>query len=493
MTRFLPAQLKLWTKGELFQTGAHAADPERYYPFISTDTRTLAPGEVFVPLRGDHFDGHDFLDEAIDKNAGMIVCERCAAALSDILERLRHDNAAPDVLVVDDTWQAYQDMAKGFRAVINANVIGVTGSVGKTTTRRMIYQMITTQVKAEQSERNFNNQVGLPRTILSTCPETDVLVAELAMDRRGEISKLTKIAVPDIGIVTGIGMSHAEHVGSMTDILDEKISIVEGIKDNGILIVNGDDPLLESWVMEHHNRISVWYVASEHNVGRLERDGVPVFWAEHVHVDREDGLSFIGRSNLAPDERWPIFIPYPGVHLVHAALFGLASAYILGLNMQEAAMGAKRFVMTESRQEWFRLPDIDILNDAYNAAPESLGAALRTTQLLAGSRRILAVIGGMRELGQYSRRAHQDAASDIRDAGVDSVFLVGSETEATRDALLEDEATRDRFSGWFESSAQALPFILKELSPGDFLLIKGSRYYGLEHILDEVYKVWGSH
>ena len=141
--------------------------------------------------------------KAIDKNAGMIVCERCAA-LSDILERLRHDNAAPDVLVVDDTWQAYQDMAKGFRAVINANVIGVTGSVGKTTTRRMIYQMITTQVKAEQSERNFNNQVGLPRTILSTCPETDVLVAELAMDRRGEISKLTKIAVPDIGIVTGI-------------------------------------------------------------------------------------------------------------------------------------------------------------------------------------------------------------------------------------------------------------------------------------------------
>lgn len=493
MTRFLPAQLKLWTKGELVQTGVHAADPERFYPSISTDTRTLAPGEVFVPLRGDKFDGHDFLEEAIEKMAGMVVCERCAAGLSDMLEHLRIDDDAPDVLVVDDTWQAYQDMAKGFRTVLNANVIGVTGSVGKTTTRRMIYQMITSQVKAEQSERNFNNQVGLPRTILTTCPETDVLVAELAMDHRGEISKLAKIAVPDVGIVTGIGMSHAEHVGSMVDILKEKISIVDGMKDNSILIVNGDDPLLESWVMEHHNRISIWYIASEHNVGRLERDGVPVFWAEHVHADRENGLSFIGRSNLAPDERWPIFIQYPGVHLVHAALFGLASAYVLGLNMQEAAMGAKRFEMTESRQEWLRFPDLDILNDAYNAAPESLGAALHTSELLAGGRRVVAVIGGMRELGQYSRRAHQEAASDIRDAGVDRVILVGKETEATRDALLEEESTRERFAGWFESSAQALPSVLEELRPGDFLLIKGSRYYGLEHILDEVRKVWGNH
>lgn len=493
MTRFLPAQLKLWTNGELFQTGAHATDPERYYPLISTDTRTLAAGEVFVPLKGEKFDGHAFLEQAIDKAAGMIVCERGTAGLADILERLHNDEDAPDVLVVKDTWQAYQDMAKGFRTVLNANIIGVTGSVGKTTTRRMIYQMITSQVKAEQSERNFNNQVGLPRTILSTCPETDVLVAELAMDRRGEISKLSKIAVPDIGIVTGIGMSHAEHVGSMMDILKEKISIAECMKDNGILIVNGDDPLLESWVVEHRNRNSVWYIASEHNVGRLERDGVPVFWAEHVHVDREDGLSFIGRSNLAPDERWPIYIPYPGAHLVHAVLFGLASAYILGLNMQEAAMGAKRFVMTESRQEWLRLPDLDVLNDAYNAAPESLGAALRTTELLAGGRRIVAVIGGMRELGQYSRRAHQDAASEIRDAGVDRVFLVGSETEVTRDALLEDEATRDRFAGWFESSTQAAPAVLEALRPGDFLLIKGSRYYGLEHILDEVRNMWGNH
>ncbi len=475
-------QLKLWSGGDLYQTKSHAADPERYFPSVSTDTRTIRPGEVFVPLRGDNFDGHHFLPLAVEKGAGLLVIERGAAELKTCLDRIKEDEKAPDVLVVDNTGDAYRDIARGFRTTLSANLIGVTGSVGKTTTRRMICQMIESQVKAEQSAKNYNNQIGLPRTILSTSLETQALVAELGMARKGELKILSEISLPDIAIITQIGMSHAEYLGSMSDILEEKISITTGMKENGLLIVNGDDPMLESWVIREQPALPVWYIASQQNVGRLERDGIPVFWAEHVRMDR-DGLSFIGRSNLTPDERWPIFLKMPGLHLVPAALFGLAVGYAMGLNMQEAASSASRYLPAESRQELTRIGSVDVMDDAYNASPESLLSALQTAALLSeDNRRFIAVIGGLRELGRYSREAHEDAALELLNAGVDRVFLIGEETRITRDYLLGSEEGSGIFAGWYPSCEEAIPDIADQLKEDDFLLLKASRFYELERI-----------
>ncbi|NLA71747.1 MAG: UDP-N-acetylmuramoyl-tripeptide--D-alanyl-D-alanine ligase [Clostridiaceae bacterium] len=482
MIRILPMQLKLWTNGELFQTDNHACDPERFYPSVSTDTRTVLPGEVFIPLRGDHFDGHHFLMAAIAKGAGLVVVARDATELDDCFKLLDENDHAPDLLVVDDTLKAYQDIARGFRSTLTASVIGVTGSIGKTTTRRMIYQMIKSQVKAEQSAKNYNNQVGLPRTILSTSLNTQALVAEIGMARKGAIRTLSTISLPDIAVITRIGMSHAEHIGSMSDILEEKVSITVGMKDNGLLIVNGGDPMLESWVVREQPALPVWYIASEHNVGRLERDGIPVFWAEHVRMDR-GSLSFIGRSNLTPEERWPVFLQVPGLHLVPAVLFGLAVAYAMGLNMQEAAASAGRYVPTESRQELIRIGSIDVMDDAYNAAPESLHAALQTAGLLSeDSPRFVAVIGGLRELGRYSNEAHEDIALQLLHAGVDLAFLIGEETKITRDYLLGSQEGTGLFAGWYASCEDAIPDILSQLKKDDFLLLKASRYYELEKI-----------
>lgn len=475
-------QLKLWTGGDLYQTESRAADPERFYSSVSTDTRTLMAGEVFIPLKGPHFDGHQFLSTALEKKAGMLVMERSSEAFSDLKALLARDPQAPDLLLVDDTGDAYRDIARGFRSSLEASVIGVTGSVGKTTTRRMITQMIESQVQAEQSVKNYNNQVGLPRTILATDLETQALVAEMGMARKGEIEILSRIAAPDIAVITQIGMSHAQYLGSMSDILNEKTSIISGMKDNGLLIVNGDDPMLESWVLREQPSLPVWYIASQHNVGRLERDGVPVFWAEHVRMDRE-GLSFIGRSNLTPDERWPIFLQVPGLHLIPAALFGLAVVYAMGLNMQEAAASASRYQPAESRQEVMRVGSVDIMDDAYNASPESLLSALQTASLLSEDHgRFVAVIGGLRELGRYSEEAHVDAAVEILQAGVDQVFLIGEETEITRDYLLGSEEGAGILAGWYPSCQEALPEIASKLQPGDFLLLKASRYYELERI-----------
>ncbi|HHW93615.1 MAG TPA: UDP-N-acetylmuramoyl-tripeptide--D-alanyl-D-alanine ligase [Clostridiaceae bacterium] len=483
MTRFLPTQIKLWTDGELLQTVKHAEDSERYYPSISTDTRSITSQEVFVPLRGDHFDGHHFLNEAYKRGAGMLVIAYDAPEKDEFLALLNCDEDAPDILLVEDTWRAYQDIASGYRNVLEASVIGVTGSVGKTTTRRMIYCMIESQVRAEQSQRNYNNQVGLPRTILSTNPKTQALVAELGMDRKGEIRTLSHISRPDISIITGVGISHAEHLGSTRDILEEKISVIDGMKSNGLLLLNGDDALLENWVIREEPDISHWYVCSEKNVGRLERDGSPVFWAEHISVNSHS-LSFIGRSNLTPDERWPIDLPHPGFHLIPAVLFGLAVVYAMGLNMQEAAASARKFVTTEHRQELFSSGSVDIIDDTYNSSPESLRSALRTASMMAGGRRrLVAVIGGMRELGRYSKKAHLDAIVEFSRAHVDRVFLIGEETKVMRDAMCKDHHFSSMYSGWYGTGEEAIPDVLREVSGDDLVLVKASRFYELDHIV----------
>lgn len=477
-------QIKLWTGGDLYQSERHAADPERFYPSVSTDTRTLRKDQVFVPLRGDRFDGHNFLDLAAKAGAGMLVIERTSKEAGKWLEELKNNEEAPDVLLVDDSGQAYRDIARGFRTTLDASVIGVTGSVGKTTTRRMICQMIESQVKSQQSAKNYNNQVGLPRTILATDLETEALVAELGMARKGEIRILSEISLPDISVITHIGMSHAQYLGTITDILEEKTSIISGMKGNGLLILNGDDPLLEGWVLRDQPALPVWYIASEQNVGRLERDGVPVFWAEHIRMDKE-GLSFIARSNLTPEERWPIFLKVPGLHLVPAVLFGLAVVYAMGLNMQEAASSASRYQAAESRQELIRLGSVDVMDDAYNASPESLLSALQTASFLSeDNRRYIAVIGGLRELGRYSREAHEDAARELLTAGVDRVYLIGEETLITRDYLYGSEEGSGLVAGWYPTSEEAIPAILADLQEGDFLLLKASRFYELEKITE---------
>lgn len=483
MTRFLPTQIKLWTNGELLQTEKHAADSERCFPAVSTDTRTVEREEVFVPLRGDNFDGHHFLREAYERGAGMLVVAHDAPEKDEFLTLIGKNEDAPDILIVEDTWKAYQDIASGYRNVLEASVISVTGSVGKTTTRRMIYCMIESQVRAEQSQRNYNNQVGLPRTILSTNPKTQALVAELGMDRKGEIRTLSYIARPDISIITCVGISHAKYLGSMHNILEEKTSVIDGMKSNGLLLLNGDDALLENWVVREAPDVSHWYVCSEKNVGRLERDGSPVFWAEHIRIDAE-GLSFIGRSNLTPDERWPIYLPHPGLHLVPAALFGLAVVYAMGLNMQEAAASARKFVTTEHRQELLKSGTVDIIDDTYNSSPEALQSALQTASMMAGGqRRLIAVIGGMRELGRYAREAHLDAVNDLLSARVDRVFLVGEETKVMRDAMLNEPILSSMFAGWYETGAESIQDVLEEIKGDDLVLVKASRFYELDHVV----------
>lgn len=484
MGRFLPSQMMQWTGGTIVREPRHVNNTDRFYSSISTDTRTLKPGEAFVALRGDHFDGHRFLKQAVERGAGLLVVEKDEALVKKWIRDVESgDLNGPDLLLVDDTRQAYQDLAAGFRKMLACSVVAVTGSVGKTTTRNMICKMVESQLISEQSEGNLNNEIGLSDTLLSTEAETQVLVTEVAMDRPGEIEQLSKIARPDISIITHIGFSHAEYLGTMRDILREKTSIVRGMKDNGLLLLNGDDPLLEEWYVREPPSVPVWFVASKENVSRLERDGSPVFWWEDLVIDK-NGTSFVACSNLVPGEKWPISLSTAGEHYVNTALFGLSVAYALGLDMNEAASSATEFINLGSRQKVLKFGSVTVMDDAYNASPESYTSALEAVDIMAEDRRRVLILGGMRELGRYTKGVHETAARQALTNNFDRIILIGQETEYTKDKLMQSTEGRNVFAGWYTTVDDALPRIIQEIEAGDYVLLKASRYYHLERVTD---------
>ena len=261
-TRFLPNQIQQWTGGKLIRSNNSANDTEIFYPGISTDTRSLVPGEVFLALRGENFDGHDFIEQAIKRGAGMLILEANSVQAQEMQDRI-HEPGTPELLLVSDTLEAYMKIAAGHRQTLETTIIGVTGSVGKTTTRRMVHQILNSQLRAEQSDANLNNHIGLSYTILSTNAEAQVLVAEIAVDRIGEMAELSALARPDIAIITGIGYSHALYFGSREAILKEKMDLLHDMKDNSLVLLNGNDAGLRSWAAAHRRHtFAIWFVSN---------------------------------------------------------------------------------------------------------------------------------------------------------------------------------------------------------------------------------------
>ncbi|HHT44116.1 MAG TPA: UDP-N-acetylmuramoyl-tripeptide--D-alanyl-D-alanine ligase [Fastidiosipila sp.] len=487
MSRFIPVQLKNWTNGQLFQTGVNASDVERHYVGVSKDTRTIKPNEVYVALIGPNFDGHDFVDAALSSGATMLVLKADHKMAKKMIKRLEKEPVNFDLLLVDDTLKAFQDIAHGYRQSLAASVIGVTGSFGKTTTRRMIHSILAPQMQAMETFANLNNEIGLSETLLNAQPEDQVLVTELAMDRRGEIQTLSAIAKPDVAIITGIGHSHAQFLGSLRAILEEKTSIIDSMKDNALCIVNGDNKMLEAWAITKERDLSVWFVASEQNTGRLERDGFPVFWAEEIKLEK-NGTHFVARSSFDSSHRWPMYIPEPGKHLISAALFGLATAYALGLNMERAAAAAAQFENTGDRQRIIERDGLTLINDTYNASPESMYAAFDVLNLLSEGRRSLAVIGGMRELGKYSEAEHVELAKYILANPPEKVFVTGEEALPTYRYLSEHMA-QDQVV--YENDLERLiSKVRSTVKRDDIVLFKASRYHQVEKVANALLESW---
>ncbi len=411
---------------------------------ITTDSRTIGPGCLFAAIPGSRVDGHDFIAQAADKGAACVLCQRFT------------DAAVPQIKV-PDTPAALQQVAAWYRGQFDIPVVGVTGSVGKTTAKEMIAAVLSARFDTLKTEKNFNNELGVPLTLFRLRENHEAAVVEMGISGFGEMTRLTRMVRPQIGVFTVIGDAHLEFLGDRPGVLRAKGEMIGGMPDNGVVIANGDDALLK----EHaFGRRTVLFGTGKNCTVRA--------------VDAAaDGLNGMKCTIVAGRRHIPVRIPAFGNHMIYAALMGAAVGLELGLTDEQIARGVAAYETVGSRGRVLDTGYITILDDCYNANPTSVKSALDSLAALPG--RHVAVLGDMRELGENSPALHREVGAYA--AGLGSVVVAcGPESGpiaagAGRDAL------------WFsrrDALIKALPALIRG---GDAVLVKASRAMGFEEVV----------
>ena len=445
MERFTLAQAAAWTHGEMKGEAALTA--------VTTDSRQIPPEALFLPIKGERFDAHDFIGKAIENGAAAVMSHR------------ENEEYPVPALYVENTSQALLDLAGGYRTMCGGKVVGVTGSVGKTTTKELLYAVLSQGFRAQKTEGNLNNEIGLPLTLMRMTRDTEVLVAEMGMNHFGELSRMTAAAKPNLAVITNIGTSHIEFLGSREGICKAKLEILEGLQEGGAAVLCGDEPLL--WDKRESLGVKTVYFGIENPACDVR--------AEHIMLS-DDCVRFtvtaFGRS-------FPAEIHTAGRHNVYNALAAAAVGAVLGLSDREIADGLASF--TDLHQSIYRKDGYMIIDACYNASPDSVEASLDVLHELDVTGRRFAVLGGMRELGAYQDEGHLRCGRRAA-ACADVLYALGDGAEQYRDGAREagmpDGAIRI-FSS-HEEMAQALR---ENARPGDALLFKGSRYWAMEKVL----------
>lgn len=472
-----------WTGGQLLSNGA--IRPDFDFTGISTDTRTLKLGNLYLALSGAQHDGHQFLTQArLAGAAGLLI------ARADALNNMQSEFNPGIVILVDDTLKALQDIAAGYRLTLPARVIGISGSVGKTSTRQMISCCLETALRVHQTAGNLNNEIGLPQTILAASADHEAVVLEMGMRGQGEISLLSRVAQPDIVVLTCIGLSHIGRLGSQAAILAAKAEIVDGLRPGGLLILNGDDQLLLSWGRTQTERRLAWITVDDRLAAELAPDAAFVVSGGQI-MTTANSSTFEAAvfASGALKQKIVVSLPFPGTHHIHNAMFGLAVAAELGLDLARAAAGFLNCQITGSRQRIIDTGEILIMDDSYNASPESMLAAMRTmAELAAGKRRLVAALGCMLELGDFAESAHYTLGTQAAELGFARILVTGPQAASVAagvrsvnpDLPVEIHADNLKLAAALDS----------ELLAGDCLLVKGSRGFAMEKVTEAVLLKW---
>jgi UDP-N-acetylmuramoyl-tripeptide--D-alanyl-D-alanine ligase len=445
-----------WIQGKL--TGSGNAMVNK----ISTDTRTLEKGNLFIALRGERTDGHKYISNAFEKGASVVVCETPVTPPEGCA-----------VITVEDTIKALKDMAKKYMGKFRIPVIGITGSVGKTTTKEMIAQILSTEYNVHKTMGNFNNHIGLPLSVLELTREHTAAVFEMGMSGLGEIEYLADIIKPDIGVITNIGISHIEKLGTRQNILRAKLEITRGMNENGKLILNGDDELL-SGLKGLLPMPMIFYGINE----TCELN------AFDIHSLGEDGVRF---TVSLRNEDVDIALPAPGIHNVSNALAAIACGLELNVSNENIKKGLANYSQEKMRLNIVKYKGIKIINDSYNSAPSSAEASLSVLREVAGGNRSIAVLGDMLELGDYARKSHRQIGATVVREHISHLVAVGSlakdYVQGALEAGMDEENTR-----YFKEAKQAISYLKSFLKPGDVVLFKGSRGMKLDSLIEGVFE-----
>ena len=425
---------------------------------VSFDSRHLEKGALFIPLHGAH-DGHQYVETAFTNGA--------AASLWASDHELT-DHQHP-LLVVADPLKALQQLGKYYLRKINPLVVAVTGSNGKTTTKDMIASILSTQLNVTKTYANFNNEIGVPVTLLNMESNTEVVVVEMGMDRFGQLDFLSRLVSPDIAVITMIGEAHIEFFGTRDKIADAKMEITNGLKEDGTLVYNGDEPLLNERVKELPQQTV--------RFGRQLDDDI---YATSVN-DGNRSIEF--KVNKWPDEDFTI--PMVGEYNVNNALAAMAVGerlHITPAHMKDALANVE---LTENRAEWFKSKaGAQILSDVYNSNPTAAKQVLKTIAVIPVDGKRIAVLGDMLELGDAAPRLHASLAEQIDPDQIQEVYLVGKEMQYLRDKLLQDGYPAEAIHYYQADQLDQLTADLDaELTAKDMVLLKASHGIHLENVL----------
>lgn len=436
-----------------FVGGAVVGDGATCITGVSTDSRSIPAGSLFIPLRGERFDGHDFLEKAVEAQAAAVMSER------DI------DLPVP-VIRVDDTRRALLALAGGYRSLFDIPVVGVTGSVGKTTTKEMTAAVLAQKFNTIYTQGNLNNEIGMPLTLFRLEEDTQAAVVEMGMSNFKEISRMTVQAKPDVAIITNVGTAHIEFLGSREGIRDAKLEILEGLRPGGTAVLNGDEPLL--WCKKNWLGVKTLYFGIDNPECDVR--------AEHIvlHDDRVE-LTIVHSGGS-----FDVVLNTAGYHNVYNALAAAAAGLCLGLSHGQIAAGLASFHdlhQTITYEDGFA-----IIDACYNASPDAVEASLDVLKSLSVNGRRFAVLGGMRELGRFSQVEHRRCGKKAA-ACADFLYCYGDGAEDYCAGAAEAGMPQENIH--ILHSHEGLACALKRAAkPGDALLFKGSRYWKMEKALE---------
>ncbi len=456
--------MTLWTAAEAAEATGGRATTDWQANGVSIDTRTLQPGDLFVALKAAR-DGHDFVAQALEKGAG-------AALVSHIPEGVSED--AP-LLIVKDVQAGLEALGQAARARTEARVVGVTGSVGKTSTKEMLATILETRGKTHASVASYNNHWGVPLTLARMPQDTEYAVIEIGMNHPGEIAPLARQARPHVALVTTVAAVHLEAFESVAGIAHEKAAIFEGLEPGGAAIVNADIDHAE--ILRH--------TAQDHGAGIVEFGRQA---ADYKLAGVTAGPDSVQAQAAVGDTQFTFNVQSAGTHFAMNALGALAACVELGVNLDQAITGLRQWSPVKGRGVRETLPlaaggQIELLDDSYNANPTSMEAALDVLAASQGARRI-AFLGDMKELGSQEQAMHAAMAQVDAMARVDQVHCIGPLMQALHQAL-----PNDKRGLWFETSAEMAEHLTDLIKTGDTVLAKGSLSMALARIVDGLRKM----
>ena len=446
------------TLGKLLEGVAETAYPDLPVNCITTDSRKIEKGCVFIAVIGERFDGNDFVMEALEKGAAAAVVSR----------HFDDDRC----IWVPNTLDAYSAMACNYRKQFHPLVVGVTGSVGKTTTKEMVAAILSKFGKTLKNEGNRNNEIGLPETVLKLDESTELAVFEMGMSALGEISRLSRCAMPYAGIITCIGVSHIEMLGSQENILKAKMEILDGMPADGLLVLNGDDPFLNNVRDSLTCRVATFAVDNDSCDVTAREISCKTFPSTFTIRDKEHGSFYVT-------------IPCSGIHAVKDALAAYTLATRLGLDPGTCASALSEYAPSGMRQRFRTVRGITVIEDCYNANPDSMEASLKTLADLPCNGIKIAVLGDMLELGDISDDAHRKTGVLAGTLGLDILLCCGEKMKLAAETAAEAGVSCVRH---FEDKMEIADYLRECAHAGDMVLFKASRGMALEDIMEKFYK-----